>query len=473
MKHHKLLSHQLLLGLAVAALLFIMTGCSENPTTAPSTLNLNSTEISPSLGKVGFQGERLEYVPGELIVKFRSGVSESNRLAALKAANAEVSERIVTQAMRAAGDDEGLTVVRMPLSVYTAIDILQASSDVVFAEPNYYLYHNATSNDPFYTDGSLWGMYGDATTPANQYGSQAGEAWAAGNIGSNTVHIGVIDEGAMFTHEDLAGQIWTNPFDPEDGVDNDGNGYIDDIHGWDFDGNDNSTFDGSQDDHGTHVSGTIGAIGGNGIGVVGVSWNISMITVKFLGRRGGTTSNAIKSIDYVTDLKTRHSLNLPATNNSWGGGGFSQALQDAIERANAAEILFVAAAGNDSKDIDSSPTYPAAYPNDNIIAVASITSSGALSGFSNFGATSVDLGAPGSGIYSTLPGRRPGTSTYGSYNGTSMATPHVTGGVALYAASNPGATAATIKDAILSSTIPTSSLSGKTVTGGRLDVSGF
>jgi subtilisin family serine protease len=473
MEKHKLSSYQLLLGLAVAALLFIIAGCSENQTTAPSSPTLNSTEISPSLGKVGFQGERLEYVPGEVIVKFRYGVSKSIRQSALNAVGAEVRERIVTQAMRAAGDNEGLTVMRVPASVHEAINALRQSPGVVYAEPNYYVYHNATSNDPFYTDGSLWGMYGDATTPANQYGSQAGEAWAAGNIGSNTVHIGVIDEGAMFTHEDLAGQIWTNPFDPEDGVDNDGNGYIDDIHGWDFDGNDNSTFDGSQDDHGTHVSGTIGAIGGNATGVVGVSWNVSMITVKFLGRRGGTTANAVKAVDYVTDLKTRHSLNLPATNNSWGGGGFSQALKDAIERANAAEILFVAAAGNDSKDNDSSPSYPASYSNANIIAVASITSSGSLSGFSNFGATSVDLGAPGSGIYSTLPGRRPGTSTYGSYNGTSMATPHVTGGVALYAASNPGATAATIKDAILSSTVPTASLSGKTVTGGRLNVSGF
>jgi subtilisin family serine protease len=472
MKRNKSLSKISLVVLAAAALLFVLTGCSDDHMTAPSP-NMESTVSSLPLQTVGYQGERPEYVPGELIVKFRSGVLISKRKAAIKAASGDVVERIVTQAMRSAGDNEGLTVIRTPLSVPVAIGILRKFSDIEFAEPNYYQYHNEISNDPYYTDGSLWGMYGDATSPANQYGSQAGEAWAAGNIGSNTVHIGVIDEGAMYTHEDLAGQIWTNPFDPEDGIDNDGNGYVDDIHGWDFDGNDNTTFDGSQDDHGTHVSGTIGAIGGNGKGVAGVCWNISMITVKFLGRRGGTTTNAIKAVDYITDLKTRHSLNLPATNNSWGGGGFSQALQDAIERANAAEILFVAAAGNDGEDIDATPSYPASYPNDNIIAVASITSSGAMSSFSNYGATSVDLGAPGSGIYSTLPGKRPGTSTYGSYSGTSMATPHVTGSVALYAASHPGATAATIKDAILNSTVATPSLSGKTVTGGRLDASGF
>ncbi len=470
MKNKKYLSFTLLLTVSVFFLL--LTGCADN--SPLSSANENNTTIDASVtATVGFQGERPEFVPGELIVKFKAGITAGKRLQALKGVGGRIGERIVTKAMDRSGDREGLTVVRMLMPVDAAVKILRSSPDVVFAEPNYYLYHTATSNDPYYTDGSLWGMYGDATSPSNPYGSQAGEAWAAGNTGSATVHIGVIDEGAMYSHEDLAGQIWTNPYDPVDGIDNDGNGYVDDIHGWDFDGDDNSTYDGKQDDHGTHVSGTIGAIGGNGIGVAGVSWNVSIITAKFLGRRGGSTTNAIKAIDYITDLKTRHGLNLPATNNSWGGGGFSQALQDAIERANAADILFVAAAGNDGADIDASPSYPASYPNANIIAVASITSTGGLSSFSNYGATSVDIGAPGSGIYSTLPGNRPGSSTYGSYNGTSMATPHVTGGVALYAASNPGASAATIKSAILNSAVATSSLSGKTVTGGRLNVSGF
>ncbi len=470
MKNKRYLSFTLTI--VISALLLTLNGCADNPPLS-ATSELNSSPNATVVGTVGFQGERPEFVAGELIVKFKSGVSASRRLQALRSIGGEIGERIITKAMSRSGDREGLTVVRMPMPVRAAAGIMRRLPEVVFAEPNYYLYHAATSNDPYYTDGSLWGMYGDATSPANNYGSQAGEAWAAGNTGSATVHIGVIDEGVMYSHEDLAGQIWTNPFDPVDGVDNDGNGYVDDIHGWDFDGDDNSTYDGKQDDHGTHVSGTIGAIGGNGTGVAGVSWNVSIITAKFLGRRGGSTTNAIKAIDYITDLKIRHGLNLPATNNSWGGGGFSQALQDAIERANAADILFVAAAGNDGADIDASPGYPASYPNANIIAVASITSTGGLSGFSNYGATSVDIGAPGSGIYSTLPGNKPGSSTYGSYNGTSMATPHVTGGVALYAASNPGASAATIKSAILNSAVATPSLSGKTVTGGRLNVSGF
>lgn len=199
------------------------------------------------------------------------------------------------------------------------------------------------------------------------------------------------------------------------------------------------------------------------------------MSAKFFGRNGGTTANTVKAVDYLTHLKLRHVINLVATNNSWGGGGYSQALYDAIARANQAGILFVAAAGNSSNNNDANPSYPASYPNSNIIAVAAITSAGALGSYSNYGATSVDLGAPGSGIYSTVPKKVRGqvVSGYASYSGTSMATPHVTGACALYAATHPGATAAQIKNVILSSVVPTASLSGKTLTGGRLNVSGF
>ncbi|MHB8079666.1 MAG: S8 family peptidase [Candidatus Krumholzibacteriia bacterium] len=445
-----------------------MVGCQNDVGPTQPTI----AEKVAAYESVGYDGPRLEYVAGELIVKFAAGTSAADRGAALAAVQGTVGTRILTQAMKSSGDVEGLTVVHTPMAVPAAVSAMSARAGVVFAEPNFYYYHDEVSNDPYYTNGSLWGMYGDATTPTNQYGSQAGEAWLAGHIGSASVIVGEIDEGIMFTHPELAGQVWTNPYDPVDGIDNDGNGYIDDTHGWDFDGGDNTIYDGPADDHGTHVAGTIGAKGGNALGVAGICWNVQIISGKFLGKNGGTTTNAILALDYFSDLKSRHGMNIVATNNSWGGGAFSQALQDAIERSNQANIVFCAAAGNDGANTDATLSYPSCYPNANIISIASITSTGTLSSFSNYGLTTVDIGAPGSAIYSTIPSKS-GAASYASYSGTSMATPHVTGGVALYCATHPGASVATIKAAVLASAVPTASLAGKCVSGGRLNVSGF
>ncbi|MEJ8757458.1 S8 family peptidase [Pontibacter sp. H259] len=446
----------------------VLTGCEKE-------VMLEDQELATS-HEAQAAGRSQEFVPNEVLVKFKAGVSEEARAAALARISGKVKERILTKAMARFGDREGLTLVHTPMAALEALSKIKGGAAIEYAEPNYIYTHAAASTDPYYTNGSLWGMYGDGTSPANQYGSQAGEAWAAGNTGSKSVVVGIIDEGIQYSHPDLAANVWTNPYDPVDGVDNDGNGYIDDVHGWDFDGNNNEVYDGgskgSLDDHGTHVAGTIGAVN-DGKGVVGVNWNVTMISLKFLGRRGGTTANAVKAVDYLTDLKTRHGMNVVASNNSWGGGGFSQALYDAVNRANAKEILFVAAAGNGGNDgvgdnNDAVASYPSNMDLPNVIAVASITSTGGRSSFSNYGATTVDIGAPGSAVNSTTA-----LNTYSSYSGTSMATPHVTGGVALYAATHPGATAAAIKSAILSSAVPTVSLSGKCVTGGRLNVSGF
>ncbi|HET9425866.1 MAG TPA: S8 family peptidase [Gemmatimonadaceae bacterium] len=452
------------------ATLGVVAACSEAPTSTPAVESSESASLAVA--------QPAQYVAGEVIVKFRDGTTQTARATALSRANSRAAERIQTASMRRAGDGEGITVVRTSMSVPAAIAALQGSPDVEYAEPNYIYQHNATSNDTYFTNGSLWGMYGDASSPANQWGSQAAEAWAAGKTNCSSVYVGIIDEGYMYTHPDLAANAATNPGEVAgNGVDDDGNGYVDDVYGWDFAGGNNSVFDGYNDDHGTHVAGTIGAVGGNGTGVAGVCWSVKLMNAKFLGNRGGTTANAVKAVDYFTDLKNRHGLNIVATSNSWGGGGFSQALADAIGRANNAGILFIAAAGNSTYNCDTSTScYPAEYTNANVIAVASITSTGGISSFSNYGATTVDIGAPGSSIWSTVPKRASGgtvVASYASYSGTSMATPHVSGAAALYAAYHPGSSAATIKSAILSSAVPTASLSGKTATGGRLNVSGF
>jgi subtilisin family serine protease len=429
----------------------------------------------PDLVRAGLEAGK-PHLSGELLVQFLPGVDARMQSAALAAIGAERLRTVVSSERRS--DRKGdLLLVRFPSSfaIDTALRVLEGNRNVDFAEPNWTYRHDAVSNDPYFTNGSLWGMYGDASTPSNVYGSQAAEAWAAGHTCDSDTIIGVTDEGVMNTHEDLAANIWTNPYDPVDGADNDGNGYVDDTHGWDFVSDDNTTFDGTNDDHGTHVSGTIAGVGGNGKGVAGVCWTAKIINAKFLGKVRGSTADAISATDYLTDLKTRHGLHLMAINNSWGGGGYSQGLYDAVDRAGDADILFIAAAGNDGVDGDTSPHYPSSYDNANLISVASISSNGTLSSFSNYGATSVDLGAPGASIYSTVPtgSRRSVSSGYASYSGTSMATPHVTGAVALYASTHPSATALQIRSAILGSVVATPSLNGKTVTGGRLNVSGY
>ena len=455
------------ISMAVAAL-GVLAACTDVPVPTDVTL-------APS-GPASFTAAADEFVPGEILVKFKDGTSESVRAAAIGKANGKAGERIRTASMKRRGDAEGITMVHTPMAVSEAIQAMRGLPEVEYAEPNWIYRHAAVSNDTYYTNGSLWGMYGDATSPANQFGSQAGEAWAAGKTNCSSVYVGIIDEGYMYTHVDLAANAGTNPGEiAGNGVDDDRNGYVDDVYGWDFAGNNSSVFDGVNDDHGTHVAGTIGGVGGNGAGVAGVCWSVKLMDAKFLGTNGGTTANAIKAVDYFTDLKTRHNLNLVATSNSWGGGGFSQGLADAIERANAAGILFVAAAGNSTVNCDGGTCFPAGYANANVISVASITSAGDISSFSNYGATTIDIGAPGSGIWSSVPKSAKGKiiSSYASYSGTSMATPHVSGAAALYAAYHPGSSAAAIKAAILASAVPTASLSGKTVTGGRLNVSGF
>ncbi|MEQ1906915.1 MAG: S8 family serine peptidase, partial [Pirellulaceae bacterium] len=419
-----------------------------------------------------------DFIANEILVQYHAAVDFNNRSGIRSLVGAELAETIHTFPMqdRGAGVVERLTIPQ-GMSIDDALAHLKNNPNVKYAEPNWIYQTGSVSDDSIYTAGDLWGMYSDdLPTPVgpasttNEFGSQAEKAWNKGYTGSASVYVGIIDEGFQYTHPDLDANSWTNPFDLVDGIDNDGNGYIDDKTGWDFYNNNNSTYDGTTDDHGTHVAGTIGGEGGNGQGVAGVNWSVTMISGKFL-QGSGSLANAIKAVDYFTDLKVRHGLNIVATNNSWGGGGFSQLLLDAIVRGADEGILFVAAAGNSNSNNEVTPFYPANYSTlagagyEAVISVASITNTGTKSSFSSYGATTVDLGAPGSDIYSTLP-----VSVYGSFSGTSMATPHVAGAVALYASKYPGATATDIRTAILSTVRPTASMAGITVTGGRLDV---
>ncbi|MBI1324361.1 S8 family serine peptidase, partial [bacterium] len=424
-------------------------------------------------------------IADEILVQYRPEANVQTRAANRANAGFGLLEEI-DSAQRLDMGQGMIELVKVPAGMTSdeAVSWLSIQPGVEFAEPNQILTLSAVSNDTYYTSGSLWGMYGSdspttigpaGTTNAN--GIHAENAWNAGYTGSRSVYVGIIDTGVQIDHPELAANVWVNPYDPVDGIDNDGNGYVDDTNGWDFAANDSTVYDSTSDSHGTHVAGTIGGSGGNGLGVAGVNWEVSLIVAKFISGNSGTTSNAIRAIDYITDLKLRHGLNIAATNNSWGGGSYSSAMNAAIIRAAKADILFVAAAGNSSANIDSTAFYPAAYSTlvsvgsttaasyEGVISVASITSTGGLSSFSNYGATRVDIGAPGSNIMSTLP-----VNSYGSYNGTSMATPHVTGSIALLKSIYTSATAEQLRNAILSSATPTASLAGKVASGGRLNV---
>lgn len=459
---------------SIAILFSCKKDLKENPTSGDTRVAANLERAA------GLASDSAEHVPNQLLVRFVKGTPQAGRENVLSRIAGKVQEHIVTKAMQRFGDNEGFYIVYTPLNALEAIGKVKGGTELEYAGLNYIHTHFETSNDTYYTGGNLWGMYSDDSPTAgpskttNQFGSQAEKAWSAGKIGSESVYIGVIDEGVMHTHNDLSPNV-------------------DNTNGWDFNGNDATTYDGPNDDHGTHVAGTIGAVGGNARGVAGVCWNVKMIPAKFLGARGGSTADAIKAIDFLTQKKL-DGLNIIATNNSWGGGGYSKELELAIGRAGDAGILFVCAAGNDGKNIDQSGShvFPACYYNWNIITVAALTSAGAKASYSNYGQVGlndalgtdknhsfVDIAAPGSGINSTVPSKS-GTSSYASYNGTSMATPHVTGAIALYAAANniqnlsdpvlAQEQAKNIKHVVLNSAILTGSFDGRCVTGGRLDV---
>jgi subtilisin family serine protease len=342
-----------------------------------------------------------------------------------------------------------LQIVKLPrgLPVDRAIEHYRGSALVEYAEPDYEVNICASPNDPRFLDGSLYGMTA-ISAPA---------AWDF-RTGADPVIVAVIDTGVRYNHEDLAANMWVNPCVscPVNGV-----VYTNDIYGINAINNTGDPWDDHY--HGTHVSGTIGAVGNNGSGVAGVCWRVRIMALKFLGSSGsGFNSDAIKCIDYAIAKGAQ------VMNNSWGGGGYSQALRDAIARARDAGIIFVAAAGNNNTDNDATPFYPASYDLDNIVAVAATDRNDLRASFSNFGDRTVELAAPGVNILSTYTNAT--DNAYGSLSGTSMAAPHVSGALALLRAQFPVMHYSDLIYRVLGNTDPLSSMAGRCFTEGRLNL---
>lgn len=352
-----------------------------------------------------------------------------------------------------------------------AMQMLANNPEIEYIEPNYIIsLHSKRKKSATPTDAMFAKQWGLLNTGKNGGGifspGVAGEdiniakAWdiTQGSTGDKAVIIAVIDTGVDYNHADLKSQIEVNSAElaGKRGVDDDGNGYIDDVYGYDFANKDGDPMDGHG--HGTHCAGVIGA-SHNSVGIAGVMSNVKIVPIKFLTDAGsGETIDAISSIDYAI----KRGVNVMS--NSWGGGEKEQSLLDAITAAEAAGITFVAAAGNDSSNNDRTASYPANYDVSNVISVGSYTAAGAKSSFSNYGVKTVHVTAPGSSILSTYK-----NGTYASLSGTSMATPHIAGVVGLILSKEPNLTPVQIRERLVNTSVKTDKLKSASVSGGRVD----
>jgi subtilisin family serine protease len=346
-----------------------------------------------------------------------------------------------------------------PQALLKKIKALRASGAFAYVEPDYVLHADGVPQDSAFTDGTLWGLENtgqNGGVPGADIGARG--AWSI-TTGSSNVVVAVIDTGIRYTHQDLASQMWRNPGEiPANGLDDDADGFIDNVYGMNAITGSGDPFD--DNNHGTHVAGTIGAAAGFGPHV-GVAWEVRLMACKFLSASGsGALSDAIECINFAVSKGAK------VMNNSWSGGGYSQALYDAIAAARDAGVLFVAAAGNSADDADLTPHYPAAYEVENVISVAALDRMDHLASFSTYGRQSVDLGAPGVSIYSSTAGS---DTDYQYFNGTSMATPHVSGVAALVLARFPDISIPELRQRLLASVVPVPALAGKCVTGGRVN----
>lgn len=460
-------THQISLVLATLLLFGILTPLvsgvpEQNHQALPSISSGMALEVSA------------EYSPDRLIVRYNTTSPRAE--VSMESVQAEANELVgasVVEDMSSSGIP-GMQVVQVAASsLDEAMKRYNASPNVLYVEPDYKISLSPVEskgktenpgdlninsarypNDPGFQ--YLWGLQNTGQAPF--YGTahadiDAADAWSV-TSGSPTVVVGIIDTGVDYTHPDLAANIWQNSGEVINGIDDDKNGYIDDIRGWNFASKNNNPMD--DNGHGTHCAGTIAAVGNNGIGVTGTAWNIRIMPLKFLNAKGtGYTSDAISAILYAKQK------GVPIISNSWSGTGYSQALKDAIDSSSG---VFICAAGNSGADSDAKPQYPAAFPSSNIISVAATDYKDQLASFSNYGANSVDIAAPGVNIYSTAKG-----GNYQYLSGTSMAVPHVTGVAALLKSKYPSMTGSEIRNTILGNGDKLPSLSGKVSTGSRVN----
>jgi uncharacterized protein (TIGR03382 family) len=443
-----------------------LQGCAKQEAPAQETGKSSATKQMIQTGP-NTQAEILrtedgaEYVPGKLIVRFKDGAS--------KDLTASVHSKLGAQVVKTYQMSPELHVVAVKGDVKDAQAAYLADPRVAYAELNYVYRISGARTAAMPNDtrfGELWGMHNTGQSAGVADADiNAPEAWEL-TTGSTTAGvITVIDTGIDYTHPDLAGNVWTNPGEiPGNGVDDDANGYIDDVHGINAITDSGNPMD--DNDHGSHCMGSIAGHGNNGLGVAGVSWTAKVMGCKFLDASGsGTLDDAITCFDYVHMMKTRanNPVNIVATSNSWGGGGFNQAMLDGIIQHRNDGILFIAAAGNAAANNDTTAAYPNSYFVSNVISVGAHDRSNNLASFSSYGRRNVHVTAPGVAVLSTTPG-----NTYKSFDGTSMATPHVSGLVALLKAQDPSRDWKQLKNLVMTGGVTAPHATGKTLTGKRI-----
>lgn len=434
----------------------VLGQCLAAPEVAPSSLNLHA-----------------EYREGEVLVDFVDNATAADKDAAMKKVGA-VSREAISRHL-------GIEAFRLKpgMRVKDAEALLDQEPSVEDAEPDYAIYADQSgvelidphrvrgfakkaSADPLF--GLQWGLHNTGQNIGWGAGVagidiHAAAAWVT-TTGSAAVVVGVIDTGVDYTHPDIRDNMWRNPGEiPNNGLDDDHNGYVDDVYGIDTFNHDSDPMD--DNGHGTHVAGIIAARGDNGIGVAGVNWRAKIVACKCIDSNNvGSMKGAIACLSYFYDLKVRHGVNLVLTNNSWGGHPRSSAREAAIVAHKNAGILFVAAAGNSGANNDAKPYCPASHKVDNVIAVTAVDQRGKLLPTFSYGESTVATAAPGVRIASTYPHGR-----YAYMSGTSMAVPAISGMLALYKAKNPSLTWLQLKKKLLASGRSLPSLAGKTITG--------